>query len=95
MKLTKEERFIAYIIMLAEYKKQEGQLRSWFCDLIWDLFWIDDYGPRNNRYSGSTGLVMRNFFPELNKLMETYKPSRKDYKTRENILKQCIKETAP
>lgn len=93
MKLDKLQRHTAYIILLAEFKKQDhNEFGSWFCYLINDLFGIDDDGFVEGEGYNSIARVM-NHFPELNKLMDERDPSHYDYKTRGKILKQCIAET--
>jgi len=104
MKLTKLQRYTAYVIMLAEAKSPEYAIERkeniCFCYLAWDLFELDIFG-----YVGMEEKCdsFKGCFPELLKKRpkEFFKAYWFECGTKEGtakrieLLKQCIEETHP
>lgn len=86
MKLTKDQRFIAYCIMLEEIESSENYF---FCNTFYRCF-----GLVNSQ------ITMQEYFPELysKKPKVTHSPNCwfpvHETEKRIKILKQCIEETA-
>lgn len=102
MKLTKQQRHMAYMIMLAEV---ETNLHYWvdygFCNMINLLFDCHNSGEVGG--SGFYNNVIKNFFPELQakeysefELLQNGWPEWNDsgWEQRRNLLIECITETA-
>lgn len=100
MKLTRLQRYTAYIIMLEYYKGLRSGDKSDFmpfrgfpfglCHVVYNLFRLEDE-------PGSIIFVISKFFPELDEKVELF-GSPKSEKGRENriaSLKACIEETHP
>lgn len=96
MKLTKEQRFVAYVIMLHEAKNNKWEGFG-LCHLIFFTFGIVDEGyAKKYQEVNKYGDVLK-YFPEL----LSKKPSDGwpkwdilGWQQRKEFIKQCINETA-
>lgn len=100
LKLTKDERYTAYVLLLAEIERL-GYCQS-ICHLSGDLFGIypspSGEGGRNEKYENyEIGVVTKDFYPELwNKRTHDggYWWACSNTQSRINALKKCIEETS-
>jgi hypothetical protein len=86
MKLTKDQRHTAYVLMLAELEEKES--KDYYPYMCWVLKYVFDM-PMYGMFS----LVeLYNKKPESVGVCDEWFPSW-DYKSRKKLLKQCIEET--
>lgn len=106
MKLTKDERHTAYVILLAELEKSDTHIRAekMLCHLIYAHFGISDRGIEDNWkgewfWEAGSGFNIGGVFMYFPELMDKYHGwPRADFQEgfdhRISVLKQCIEETA-
>ena len=97
MKLTKLQRYTAYIIMLEEidsFWKKQFCFERGLCWLIFKTFGIENRGFTNREYHDGICKVL-NRFPELKQMIDDYRPRIEDKETRKQYLRECITLTHP
>lgn len=105
MKLTKQQRHMAYMIMLAEAEEVldkvsngirirhfAGGEAAGLCDMIENILEIDLHGKNPMEYLGITELIKKE--PPVPFFDYWFPHDRYGWQTRISLLKQCIEETA-